>query len=86
MLPTTIADINVGTCAGVLSIIAGTVGTFGDVDGVGTQAQFSTLRGIAVSPVTGFVYVVDANKVKQINPDTGMIQCRPRNRSIGSCS
>lgn len=54
------------TPAGVVTTLAGTPGsTMGMVDGIGADASFADLQGIAVDPA-GNVYVSDANVIRRI--------------------
>lgn len=56
------------TPAGVVTTLAGTPGSpRGIVDGVGADASFAELQGIAVDPA-GNVYVSDANVIRRIKP------------------
>lgn len=50
-----------------VSIFAG--GTSGLTDGLGVAAQFTTILDVAVHPITGDIYAVDANRIRKITPD-----------------
>jgi DNA-binding beta-propeller fold protein YncE len=56
---------------GVVSTLAGHKDIQGFEDGPGTQARFSEIRGIAVNPTTGILYVTDAanNSLRGIEPN-----------------
>src|SRR5262249_31859730 len=58
------------TSAGVVTTLAGSAGSFGNVDGTGTGAQFNDVSALAVDGA-GNVLVVDnnANTVRMINTD-----------------
>ena len=58
------------TAAGAMTTVAGTAGSSGTADGVGTAAQFSTPSGIAVGPGK-VLYVVDqgSNTIRKIATD-----------------
>jgi sugar lactone lactonase YvrE len=49
------------TAAGVVTTLAGTVGTAGSADGTGTAATFNLPMGLALNATTGTLYVADAN-------------------------
>ncbi len=53
------------TQAGVVTTLAGSVQ--GDIDGVGTAAQFTWPYGVAMGP-DGNIYVADNTKIKRITP------------------
>ena len=57
------------TPGGVVSTLAGTMGTFGFADGVGAAALFNYPQGVAVDP-TGNVWVSDTNNrsIRKIAP------------------
>jgi sugar lactone lactonase YvrE len=59
------------TPGGVVTTLAGS--TYGDVDGMGTAARFSTIRGITID-AEGNLYVADANnrKIRKVTPQ-GMV-------------
>jgi hypothetical protein len=61
------------TSAGVVTTWAGTVGTAGTTDAVGTAAQFKSPSGIAVD-ATGNVYVTDASTftLRKISPSANV--------------
>ncbi len=61
------------TPAGVVTLLAGTVNTIGNSDGVGTAARFFTPRGLAVDG-SGNVFVADSSNhaIRRIAPD-GMV-------------
>jgi len=55
------------TPAGVVSTLAGLAGTPGIVDGTGSDARFSILRGAAIDS-SGNMYVADSFTVRKITP------------------
>lgn len=58
------------TSMGVVTTLAGQADKFGDTDGTGTDARFSSPRGVAVDSA-GNVYVADANNaaIRKVTPD-----------------
>ncbi len=68
---------------GVVSTLAGS-GTFGDVDGTGTDAQFFGPEGVAVD-TDGNVYVADKNnhKIRKITP-AGAVSTLAGSGTLGS--
>ena len=58
------------TSAGVVTTLAGTVGTAGTADGTGTAAQFSDPLGLALDSA-GNIYVADAGAaaIRKVTPD-----------------
>jgi NHL repeat len=62
------------TCAGVVTTLAGLVGSLGSADGTGSAAQFSDPRGVAVDSA-GNVYVADLgnNTIRKGYPAYPMI-------------
>lgn len=57
------------TPQGVVSVLAGTPGVAGTLDGMGTSAQFNGLRGV-IADATGTVYVSDTNShtIRKVTP------------------
>ena len=54
--------------SGVLTTIAGTLGLFGQLNGVGAAASFSAPFALAVHPISGLLYLSDGNAVRQLTP------------------
>jgi hypothetical protein len=69
--------------AGLVSVAAGAVASVGHVDGIGTAARFSSLRGVAVDNL-GHVFIGDVFTTDDIYPESrGLIRqgeqvARPR--------
>jgi sugar lactone lactonase YvrE len=63
------------TSAGVVSTLAGTPGVFGSADGIGAEASFSQLGGIAVDSAGSTVYVADSlnSTIRMITVATGEV-------------
>ncbi|RZI42602.1 hypothetical protein EGT07_11410 [Herbaspirillum sp. HC18] len=52
---------------GVLTIFAGSKGIFGDKDGVGTNATFSSIRSM-VADNSGNLYVAESHSIRKVTP------------------
>jgi len=61
---------------GLVSTLAGVAGSAGNIDGVGGNARFSNIQGIAADP-SGNVYVIDSDTIRRIAPG-GVVQTLPR--------
>lgn len=55
------------TPSGVVTTLAGSAGASGSADGLGAQARFSFLKGVAVDGAAN-VYAVDNNAIRKITP------------------
>ena len=64
----------IDTTTGVVTTIAGSPWTYGNVDGPGEAAQFKWITGI--TSLGGLLYVVDAdaNVVRSVDPSTGEVK------------
>ena len=73
------------TSAGVVTTLAGTVGSAGSVDGVGSAARFNGPSGVAVDG-SGNIYVADTNNhtIRGISPSGNVLTLAGTAGSVGS--
>jgi sugar lactone lactonase YvrE len=53
---------------GVVTTLAGAPGTSGSVDGSGSTARFSTIKGLAIDASGNNIYVTDSNTIRKVTP------------------